>query len=266
MRTSGQNATCAAISTAVLCLGFELSAPAQLAIDQQWANEGAAKTATGNLPFTQGRGQTFVPDQDPFSGIEFLANNPGGAKTATIEFVFGSGVFPPDFASPTATFAGVPIPAGDNWIRLVLPSPIPVTAGGAQLYSFGLRDFSGNLLSFFDSDADAYTNPCCGVHNFSGLFFNGGSWLTIGGNRDIAFRTLAGVPEVSFDSITITNAPAMQFGSASGTVYGLEFTLSLAPPTNWVPTGATIEGNGSPLILYDPTGSDTNKTYRIVVN
>ena len=183
-------------------LGMALTSQATLIIDQQWANEAAAKTGTGNLTFTTGRGQTFVPDEITFAGIEFLADNPGGAKTVNLEFEFAAGFFPGNFSAPTATFSLLPIPAGTNWITLDLAAadtpvaPIPVTPGGAQLYSFGLRDLSGNLLGFHESVADEYTHPCCGTGGFSGIQFSGAAWSAIGGNRDIAFRTLA-IPEPS---------------------------------------------------------------------
>lgn len=85
-------------------------------------------------------------------------------------------------------------------------------------------------------------------------------------NNDLAFTTYGDIPpEVSFDSIIVTNAAAMRFASVSGAVYNLEFTTDIVPPTNWVPTGCTIAGDGLDKTFFDPTEPETNKTYRILV-
>ena len=61
-------------------------------------------------------------------------------------------------------------------------------------------------------------------------------------------------------------AAAMEFTSVLGAVYQLQSTMSIVPPTNWVETGATITGNGDALLLFDPTGFATQKTYRVLAN
>ena len=73
-------------------------------------------------------------------------------------------------------------------------------------------------------------------------------------------------PTVDFDTVEVADTTGMEFLSANGAFYYLEYTTDLVAPTNWTATGATIAGNGDTLILFDPTGTDTSKTYRILMS
>ena len=82
---------------------------------------------------------------------------------------------------------------------------------------------------------------------------------------DLAYIDAIAAPiDVSFNTITVTNAAAMEFGSQVGVDYRLQVTTDLVTPTNWVDTGASIAGDGGTLLLFDPTGSSTQKSYRIL--
>ena len=70
---------------------------------------------------------------------------------------------------------------------------------------------------------------------------------------------------VDFDTITVADTAAMQFMSTSGHVYQLDFTTDLVAPTNWTSSGASTVGNGGTMLLFDPTGTDTSKIYRIAI-
>jgi hypothetical protein len=130
------------------------------------------------------------------------------------------------------------VPTIDEQHRLMLELVAPDSGTGVSLTS-PAATYSGNL--FADSSSNGQLN------------------------NDFVFTTYGDIPpEVSFEDITVTNAAAMRFASVSGVVYSLEFTTSLTPPTNWIPTGCTIEGDGTDKTVYDPTAADSNKTYRIL--
>ena len=56
---------------------------------------------------------------------------------------------------------------------------------------------------------------------------------------------------------------ALGFDSEVGFTYDLQST-ELPQTNNWITTGATIEGTGDPLLMFDPTGFSTSKLYRVV--
>ena len=45
--------------------------------------------------------------------------------------------------------------------------------------------------------------------------------------------------------------------------YGVECSTG---GTNWVFTGLTVTGDGRTMSVFDPTGTDTNKSYRLVIS
>ena len=142
--------------------------------------------------------------------------------------------------------------------RLVIDSNLAVDQ--AVLYVDGLEFLSSG----------AATPGNAGANDF--LAFGDGSSGGIGGaiQWDFVSWTAGAFPaaafEVSFDTITVAAAAAMEFTSVLGAVYQLQSTMSIVPPTNWVETGATITGNGDALLLFDPTGFATQKTYRVLAN
>jgi len=70
------------------------------------------------------------------------------------------------------------------------------------------------------------------------------------------------LPPVDFDDILATNVVSMGFDSTTGITYRLDASDD-SSVTNFQPTGATLEGNGEPLMFFDPTGGSSDKIYRI---
>ena len=63
--------------------------------------------------------------------------------------------------------------------------------------------------------------------------------------------------------VTVTNAAALAFQSLGGVTYMLQFATDLAAQ-DWTDAGFEITGNGEVLLAHDPTGTSTQKSYRIV--
>jgi hypothetical protein len=73
-----------------------------------------------------------------------------------------------------------------------------------------------------------------------------------------------------FDPINVVDADvgdqvATEFLSEAGTTYELESTTDLITSNNWSGTGATVEGTGANLALFDPAGYSTSKLYRVAI-
>ena len=58
------------------------------------------------------------------------------------------------------------------------------------------------------------------------------------------------------------NSTLFEFDSGQGVEYGVE---SSTDGSNWVFTGLTVTGIGGTMSVFDPTGTDTNKSYRLVI-
>lgn len=69
---------------------------------------------------------------------------------------------------------------------------------------------------------------------------------------------------IAFTNVTVDDVVGMAFDSATGFTYRLDASDDLAVP-DFQPIGASLEGNGQPLIFFDPAGSSTSRSYRIVV-
>ena len=58
------------------------------------------------------------------------------------------------------------------------------------------------------------------------------------------------------------NAVFFDFNSVSGFEYDLESSTNMA---DWVFTGLIVTGDGGTMSVFDPTGTDTNKSYRLSI-
>jgi len=72
----------------------------------------------------------------------------------------------------------------------------------------------------------------------------------------------SGVDVVGRSWGTVSDMMGLGFLSETGNTYELQCTLGTNPPS-WTATGATVDGTGGTLILQDPNGFDSNKTYRV---
>lgn len=68
--------------------------------------------------------------------------------------------------------------------------------------------------------------------------------------------------EVSFSTIDTADTRALEFQSESGAVYRLD--KATPPATNFVPTGAFLEGDGTRMLMFDPAGYSTQNVYQIL--
>jgi hypothetical protein len=64
-------------------------------------------------------------------------------------------------------------------------------------------------------------------------------------------------------SAEVDGKVAAQFQSEVGITYLLQCTTDPPASNNWSDTGAFVAGDGSTLLLFDPSGYSTGKTYRV---
>ena len=70
-------------------------------------------------------------------------------------------------------------------------------------------------------------------------------------------------PSILISTFGRTDDTGLTFTSATGTTYELQSTIGTNPP-NWISTGLSQGGTGDSMVLVDPTGFDTGKTYRVI--
>lgn len=183
----------------------------------------------------------------------------------------------PDVAG-LATTIGLLFDAGGN-IRRVTPNSGNVDTGQNYLLDTTYRmkmqvDFSGGSVAFTSQnltggggEIDLGTGATGSIS--SNDFQVGGGLILLerdgvhafydsielGNTNDIA-------PPIEFNDILVTNVVGMDFDSVAGRTYRLAVSDDLAV-TNFQPTGAILEGNGGPLMFFDPAGSSSGTVYRI---
>jgi len=74
--------------------------------------------------------------------------------------------------------------------------------------------------------------------------------------------TSTGQGESGLTRVDNVNVPFFDFDSAPGFEYGLESSTNMA---DWVFTGLIVTGDGGTRSVFDPTGTDTNKSYRLSI-
>ena len=72
------------------------------------------------------------------------------------------------------------------------------------------------------------------------------------------------LPSPPLTAITVSNAVMLEFDSADGIDYGVEFVENLGD-TNWMSAGLVITGDGSSRFAFDPAGIETSRVYRLDV-
>ena len=94
---------------------------------------------------------------------------------------------------------------------------------------------------------------------------SGGSSNTGSYADDVLIEVWEGEPPgpdvVPSESISVADVIGIEFDSVSGESYSLEVTTNLV---DWTQTGAVILGNDTRLTMFDPTGSSTSETYRVI--
>ena len=74
--------------------------------------------------------------------------------------------------------------------------------------------------------------------------------------------TNTGREQPALTQVDDVNATSFEIDSVLGLAYGVEWSTNM---TDWVFTGMTLMGNGDTMSVFDPTGIDTNKSYRLTI-
>ena len=86
--------------------------------------------------------------------------------------------------------------------------------------------------------------------------------LNPGGTALQLTLTSTGQEPASLTRVDNVNVTFFDFDSAAGFENSLESSTNM---TDWVFTGLIVTGDGGTLSVYDPTGTDTNKSYRLSI-
>jgi hypothetical protein len=65
------------------------------------------------------------------------------------------------------------------------------------------------------------------------------------------------------DSVALSGGTGLEFSSLIGETYVLQFNLD-TNTSDWVAAGLTVEETGGTMLMIDPAGYDSNKTYRVL--
>jgi hypothetical protein len=231
-------------------------------------------------------GQTFTPNLPILTAVEIAGNGidhpwsaglvPGTEITATIDEANGfAGINLNLGAALGSATRSIPMAAGagsQQWngrfelgsIDVSARVGAPLDNGLAVTFTTGLG-FGGEETVWL-TEINAYTGGTGFQSNDGGATW---TWDLLGPTRDLSFRTSGSsvsnsvpLPVLSITNIIVEDTVAIQFLSTSNVDYGLECTTD---PTNqpWISTGWKTIGNGGPMLMFDPNGFDSNKTYRV---
>jgi len=89
-------------------------------------------------------------------------------------------------------------------------------------------------------------------------------FLSLNGGGTALQLTLTdtGQGDTTLTQVDNVNAVFFDFNSVSGFEYDLESSTNMA---DWVFTGLIVTGDGGTMSVFDPTGTDTNKSYRLSI-
>jgi hypothetical protein len=76
--------------------------------------------------------------------------------------------------------------------------------------------------------------------------------------------TFEAIPPPSITDVAVGDTVLKCFASMVGIDYALEFSEA-ASPTDWMPTGLVITGDGNTRYVFDPAGVSATRTYRLDV-
>lgn len=84
------------------------------------------------------------------------------------------------------------------------------------------------------------------------------------GGGFFVYRFSALVTQPVVNAVSVGSVAALEIDSRGGEFYQLQYVTN-ALSTNWAFAGHPVAGTGSNLVLFDPTGYSTAKTYRVIV-
>ena len=146
--------------------------------------------------------------------------------------------------------------------------PLPKDANGFYNVSFEV-DRGSNLakdLSVGGINLGDFNLPALSTGRTDNIYFivskaNPQSGPQHAGIDNFEIRLL--VEDVTLTQVDNVNSTFFTFDSSQGVEYGVECSTG---GTNWVFTGLTVTGDGGTMSVFDPTGTDTNKSYRLVIS
>ena len=138
------------------------------------------------------------------------------------------------------------------------------------MYLDGVPVYTNNShlqTSGFGIDQDVYVmGQQLGTRPIEGNMDNFQIHDTIRSDAEILAAAEAGLgsPPVAPELTTVenVNATMLEFDSELNAEYGLESSTNMV---DWDSAGFIVIGNGGPMLVFDPTGTDTNKAYRLEV-
>jgi hypothetical protein len=227
-------------------------------------------------------GQTFTPTLPFLTAVEIFGKGrdhpwsgglvPGTTMTATIYEANGfSGInlnLGAVVASATRTIPMAPPGAADQWNGRFELGTIDVSAyvGQSANQSLAATFTTGAGFGGEETVIIAESNPY--PSGFGIQSNNGGStwtWDLLGPSRDLSFRTYGSSISnsvVSVSNVVVEGTIALQFLSSSNVCYELECTPDPATQP-WTSAGWKVTGNGGTMLMYDATGFNADKSYRV---
>lgn len=249
-------------------------------------NSGATVFFTNNVNFFAARLQvttgrdTAVLQREHDQLTLSIADTPGGPGTYDLLISFPAGptlLLEADIDGSDELHISY---AGARWVHKYWSSPTNVRLNGVQwnptatpfLLNDGATTFLPDPVDFTgaaileQSGRDLLTARSVG----DGLIINFAD-NPVGGDRYSALISFPAkdslpnnlIPVVATTAIEVKNAAAISINTVRGVRYELQ-SLGELNPTNWKSTGAFLEGNGDPMIIWDPMPSSTTKFYRVV--
>jgi len=179
--------------------------------------------------------------------------NPGNLANNTIE-VSNSGtlIFGLGNGSKIATTGNAVLDDG---------ATIGATADG------GFTPVEGVPYDLITSDLGVSANPTNLVLDLSALDGNSAAagFLSLNGGGTVLQLTLTdtGQGGTTLTQVDNVNVTFFDFNSVLGFEYDLESSTNMA---DWVFTGLIVTGDGGTMSVFDPMGTDTNKSYRLSIS
>jgi len=117
----------------------------------------------------------------------------------------------------------------------------------------------GVLVGTYDALNPTERIGDCQIGDPGSVQFGWANWdnVSIGG-------TFEAIPAPPITSVAVGSTEMQSFESMGGINYSLEFAEA-ASPSNWMPTGLVIAGDGATRHAFDPSGVSTTRMYRLDV-
>jgi T5SS/PEP-CTERM-associated repeat protein len=130
----------------------------------------------------------------------------------------------------------------------------------------GFTPAAGVPYDLITSDLTVTANPANLVLDLSALDGNSAAagFLALNGDGTALQLTLTdtGQGDTTLTQVDNVNVTFFDFNSVLGFEYDLESSTNMA---DWVFTGLIVTGDGGTMTVFDPTGTDTNKSYRLSI-